>query len=63
MLVLQNAYRTVFLLLLLTCAPSFAYSYNCPQSFGYTNASNKNIENLINKRCKKHKKLSVVLNM
>lgn len=41
MLVLQNAYRSVFFLILAICAP--LYSDNCPQSFGCVN--NEGIEN------------------
>ena len=45
MLVLQNAYRSVFFLFLLICAPLCIYSDNCPQSFGYVNTSTEVIEN------------------
>lgn len=67
MLVLQNAYRSVFFLFLLICAPSCMYSNNCPQSFGYVNTSTEVIEknDLVDKSrrktCKKHKKLSYYL--
>lgn len=77
MLVLQNAYRSVFFLFLLICAPLFVYSDNCPQSFGNVNTSTEVIENgVINqniirekdlvdklkmKKCKNHKKFSYFL--
>ena len=72
MLILQNAYKSVFFLFLLVCVPSFIYSNNSPESFGYSNNGLKVIENsainqdianesdlfddLIEKSCKKHKK-------
>lgn len=77
MLVLQNAYRSAFFLLLLICAPLCVYSGNCSQSFGYANTSTGVIkdgvitQNIIkeNDLCdrsrikirKKHKKLSYYL--
>ncbi len=74
MLVLQNAYRSVFFLFLLTCAPLFIYSDNCSQSFGDVNIGTEVIENkVINqniirkndkslmKLCKKPIKLSYYL--
>ncbi len=56
MLALQNAYRSVFFLFLLMCAPLHIYSDNCPQSFG-----NDSVDKLKMKRCKKYKKLSYYL--
>lgn len=44
-LILQNAYRSVFFLFLLICAPSFIYSDSCPEPFGYVNSSTEVIEN------------------
>ncbi len=77
MLALQNAYRSIFFLFLLISAPSFIYSDNCPQSFGYVNTIaevinngviNQNIireNDLVDKSrkkiCKKTKKLSYYL--
>lgn len=77
MLVLQNSYRSFFLLFLFICAPLCIYSDNCPQSFGYVNASTEVIKNgVVNqniiresdladksrvKSCRKHKKLSYYL--
>lgn len=77
MLVLQNAYRTVFFLFLLICAPLCVYGDNCPQSSSYANTSTEVIENealnqnitrknnLVDKANikthKKHKKLSYYL--
>jgi hypothetical protein len=73
MLVLQNAYRRIFFLFLLICAPLRVYSDNCLQSFGYVDTSINVIEkgmfnqsiirenDLVDKSrkkiCKKHKKL------
>ena len=77
MLVLQNAYRSIFFLFLLICAPLCVYSDNCLQSFGNVNTSTEVIGNeVINqnivrendlvdksrtKKCKKHKQLSYYL--
>jgi hypothetical protein len=76
MLVLQNAYRSVFFLFFLISTPLCVYSDNCLQSFGDLNASTKVAENgVINedivgendlvkkmKACKKHRKLTYYLN-
>lgn len=72
MSVLQNAYRCVFFLFLLVCAPFCVYSENCPQSSAYVNASTEVIKNGVIKendlvansslkKCKKHEKLSYYL--
>jgi hypothetical protein len=63
MLVLQNAYRSVVFLVLVTCAPLCVYSENCPQLSTYAENQNVNRENDLldksRKLCKKkHKKLS-----
>ena len=73
MLVLQNAYRSVFFLFLLICSPLFSDNY--PQSFGILNTNTEVIENgrifnqnfikendkSLKKTCKKHLKLSYYL--
>lgn len=69
MLVLQNAYRSVFFLFFLLCAPSSIYSDKCPQSCDSANTENEVINQKIidkanSKICKKHdkhKKLSYYL--
>jgi hypothetical protein len=77
MLVLQNAYRSVFILFLLICVSPYIYSDNCPPSFGYLNTSTEVIENGVitqnirrendlvaksrTKKFKKHIKLSYYL--
>lgn len=72
MLVLQNAYRNIFFLFLLMCAPSCIYSNPCLQCFGNANTKNgvidQNIikeDNFANhsklKKSKKNKQLSYYL--
>ncbi len=74
MLILQDAYKSVFFLFLLICAPLCVYSDNCPQSFVCANTSTEVIENgVINhnilrkkdkskkKICKNNKKFSYYL--
>jgi hypothetical protein len=64
MLLLQNAYRSVFFLFLLLCAPLCIYSNNCNEN-EEINLSILEDEDLAGrlraKGCKKHKKLSYYL--
>lgn len=55
MSILQNAYKSVFLLCLLICAPSSIYSDNCPKSLDSIDISEKRC-------CHKPKKLTYYLN-
>ncbi len=59
MLILQNAYR-IFFLLLLVCASSYAYNDNGPESLGFINTSTEVVSKSM-KACKKIKKLSYYL--
>lgn len=67
MLVLQNAYRSVFFLFLFACAPLSIHSVNCPQSAEIvenraTNTSERSfIDNVRKEKSKKHIKLSYYL--
>jgi len=65
MLVLQNVYRSIFFLIFLIYAPSCIFSDNYPQSKVNTISEvNENLireDNLVDKSCKKHKKLSYYL--
>lgn len=56
MLVLQNAYRIVFFLLL-TCAPMSVYTENCPVENEIIN------DKSMSKSCKKHRTLTYYLNI
>ncbi len=61
MLVLQNAYRSVFFLFLLISTPFCIYSDHCPQSFDYANTNTEGVDAARRKICTKHKKLSYYL--
>jgi hypothetical protein len=71
MLILQNAFRSLYVLFLFICAPSFICSDHCTESYGYVNTNgaiklkttqeNNLVSKSIDKKCQKHKNLSYYL--